>query len=293
MTEPINRRYNIPQILKTRDRLLATVEWDLHGAGTPEFILQLAKLWHPILAKYCSFELLKECLWCLHGQELSPELMRLTAWRLAGNLRSLQLRRPVHPWQRQPADEWVPVQIVSMIPRLSRKEIPGQWVELKVLAGSPAGLSIERFWSNRVIALLARRLGFTAPWGSHPYRHPWELVSFRFRVLISPEFTVEGKPGFREIEEKPPAGLMNHNRRLIKLRDPRHRDCPMDYKHPCHFCQIGYTNPLCPLSSHAESWLAGDCDECGKLGWFDRHRSSRLCVSCLTKAAYRRRSEKP
>jgi len=281
----VNVRYSIPQVLALRDKLATSLEFDLHSDGTPEFVNAVVEQWSKLLPRQIPLETLRESLWHWCNEELTAELVKSTAWRLAGNLRRLRSGVSVSPWCRQPYDEWVPVQVLKMQPRKSRGGKRGQYVTYQVLAGLAAGMKLSAVWSHSFLSVVAQRVGFSKPWGVYPFQHPWQLVSLRMRVLIARARSLQ-EPEFQQVEDEIAQSLLEYNRALLRARSPAHRQCPRNYTHPCYGCHIGYNNQLCPLSSHPENWLQGLCSNCHKLSWFDQERSSSLCVDCLERKAY-------
>jgi hypothetical protein len=284
--EADRRSYAIGKVLALRDRLIGLATWDLYGQVTSDYLTQAVHDFRQALPKGATVEAVHESLWHWLGRELTPELVRQTCWRLAGNLHQLKRGIPVHPWERQWRDEWVPVQFESARPWLSKAKKRGYCFQLVCLAGSPAGLTMPAYWTDGMVRIASRLLGFTPPWGPRPFRHGLELVNCRAQVLVESKLSL-GKPVFRQLDQATPSGLLKHNRKLWQARNPPTRACPKSYTHPCHVCEQGYRDSPCSLSAHATTYQLRPCKICRADGWFDLTRSEKACVDCLQRLTYR------
>lgn len=232
-------------------------------------------------------EVLLDSLLHLAGKKLTPAVLQQVAWQLAGNLPRLRAWHAVPPWNRQPVPEYVPLQIVTAkVAQL--KQRPAAEFELLVLAGTPAGLTITKLWSQRFCAAISQRLGFSKPWGSHRFHHVLELVNLRFYGLLTPELCGL-RPDFAEIwytadnRHVYPSSVLTHNRSFIRLRgrDPKHFVCPRNYPRtqPCHLCPIGQDE--CLAAVHDATYVQKRCGQCRRMSWFDpAHPRRTICVNC-------------
>jgi hypothetical protein len=224
------------------------------------------------------------------GDVLDGALGTQLAWRLAGNLAALKAGVPVGPWTCQRQLEWVPVQVLSGRPEVTRFGKAGYRYRLRYLAGTPAGKDGAIFWSHRQLAYLATdQLGFTGPKAKkqRPYLHPAQLVRLRFYALLEPELSLEA-PAFRQV--RVPAGLLAHNTAILDIR-ARLAPCPRRYPHPCHNCAIGYLEPKpgCPAACHPRQWAAGACPACGRADApIDPDLDAARCVVCARRDATRK-----
>ena len=212
----------------------------------------------------------------LLGEELTPALLGETAWRLAGNTHTLRRHVAVHPWRRQEEPEWAPVQFLGA----KRQHSPGRpariLYDLRVLAGSPCPMIIQRAWKPEVLRFLARRFGFSDASGSRPYRNYREFVQLRCVVMFEPRMS-QGKPGFYHLEVEP--ADLKHNRRILALRNRQGFRCPENYLHHCHLCEIGYEH--CPAGTHLRTYYEDLCPKCKKTAPFDPARVGLdICVNC-------------
>jgi len=184
------------------------------------------------------------------GQHMTPELIRETAWRLAGNLEQLQAGLPVLPWTHQRVPEWVPVRILSFTYHETESGRIGGLLRFRVLEGTPCPLIVQDFWSRELSSVVSRRIGFSAAWGKFPFRHPAELVQLRLLVLIDPSLCRMERPGFREIAC--PASLITGNRDVLRKRI-REDPCPRGFTFYCYTCPVGYDQ--CPAGCHPETFV--------------------------------------
>lgn len=217
----------------------------------------------------------------LTGQAITQQRLRETAWRLAGNLPKLQAGSPVMPWTRQQVFEWVPLQIISSKLWVSRRGKRGGMFQMRILAGSPCPLIVEKFWSREFCGMAARRMGFTKLRGKYPWQHISQLVGMRFLGRISPERSRE-QPDFDEIAEGK-GGLLTYNRKLIRARAPINRVCPRDFptSQACHLCPIGMSE--CDLATHLRTYVYRHCRSCKQDAWIDPSTGEQVCLSCQYK----------
>lgn len=280
--------YPLARIFGYRDKLLNSAKvrrclgQTLRGEDFSEFVTQI----HRLLPKGIPKDLVFDSLQYLAGTRLSERELEDLSWRLAGNLRRLRNLRPVQPWFTQAQQEWVPVQVLSGQPyRTKRYGKPGMIFQLQILAGSPCPLTIDHFWSRGFCRLIASRIGFSAPWGDYPFLSEYQLVSTRLYVLVDPEKSVGGKPGFNQVKETQPGGILSWNKELLKLRARRGGfTCPQNYPaaHRCFQCHVGMDQ--CPAATHEETFVRKPCRKCQRSNWHDT-ADDRICVDCNAREA--------
>lgn len=237
------------------------------------------------LPAYVSRDVLVESVRYLAGTVLTEvEAIRL-AWRLAGNLPRLRQGLPVHPWIVQQQDEWVPLQILRCVSTKNPRGQIGYDFTFRILAGTPAPLKITQFWSRRVAKYVARQIGFSAPWGTYPYRFARDMVGLRLLGHVEAQLS-RTVPVFRDIAGT--NSLIQWNRRqVLKLRLRVGQSCPERFTHACARCPIGYRQ--CPAGTHAETYEIGRCSRCNNDdALFDPEDTLPDCVSCNTRHRMRR-----
>jgi len=274
-------RYNIPAILRLRDKLYDTlnefVAAELIGETFARFVNSAVE----VLPKNIPHETVFTSLLSLTGSEVTLTLAMEVAWRLAGNLRKLKAGIAVPQWTRQTATEWVPVQILEMVPGENYRKERGYHAHMRVLAGSPCPMRISKFWSQRYCSWMARNFGFSRPHRKTKglciaYHHGSEFTNLRLMVLLDPQLTKDGKPGFDTTSIT--SGMKNWNSTIMKARAHVSPPCPEKYEHPCHMCYIGYDR--CLAGTHPRTWEARYCTGCNQDAWFDPKADTPVCITC-------------
>lgn len=242
-------RYDLGKVNRMRDEMFETVFGDYLGAR-PEGE-DFTDLVHA-LAKYLNISttVAFESVRTLAGRQIDKRVAGETAWRLAGNLQRLRAGIAVPPWVYQCEREVVPVQAMSCeFQQTKRGRIMGAF-RLRVMAGTPAPMVLASWWSRSFCHMLARRLGYTSYRGQFPFSHSTEIVNMRMLLLLDPQETYDGKPGFKDVRCSP--SLKRWNRVIIEKRFRRQGkqqwECPYRFDHHCFECRIGYTD--CPAATH-------------------------------------------
>lgn len=250
-------------------------------------IRELAKAIHQRLPKKKILEdVVYESLTTLAARRFSAAVLDGVAWRIAGNLPRLESFHPATPWNRQPQDEYVPVQ-VSRVARSYRFRKPLAVLTLKILAGTPAGLQMTKQWSPALCRALAYRLGYERARHATPFRDTRELVGFRFYALLQPDLCRNG-PDFESLwltedgRRVHPGSCYSFNRDVIRTRS-RSDDftCPQNYDPvdvPCYRCWIG--RDRCLAAVHDKTFEKRRCDACEKEALFDPALVSAVCIDC-------------
>ena len=181
----------------------------------------------------------------LAGTQMTLTILRETAWRLAANVASLQQGIAVRPWDGRTNCGWLPVEVQQFMPTERRFGKQGGMIRMQVLAGPPAALCLNFWWSKGFMAMLARRIGFSAPWRKFPYSDPLQLVRLRFWVLLH---ATMGR-GVDQIAISP--SMTKWNRNLMRLRSHESTEteawnCPRGHTEVCWRCLVGQAN--CPLA---------------------------------------------
>jgi hypothetical protein len=216
----------------------------------------------------------------LLGKELTKRRLNAFALRIAANIKRLRQGEVVLPWTRQVEEEWAPVEILRCWPGRNRKGDLGNYFQFLVLAGTPVGFDLVRFWTQPQCNFIGMELGFSGK-KDRPLIHPAYLVRLRFSALFEPRLSLE-HPGFHKVRLT--AGLARYNEPFMRGRLYREPGCePRHYEHACHVCWLGYGN--CPLAVHPLDYEQKICDRCGDpRAWHDpADESLDVCISCAIK----------
>ena len=214
------------------------------------------------------------------GKELTTRRLDAFALRIAANVQRLRRGQIVLPWTTQAEEEWAPVEVVRCWPGRNRKNVIGSYFQFLVLAGSPAGFGLTKFWTAAQCNYIGIELGFSRR-RKRPLIHPAYLVRLRFSALFEPQLSLE-RPGFHRV--RPTSGLTRYNERIMRDRLHREPGCPpRGYEHACQVCWLGYCS--CPLAVHPLDYVQKICDQCANpKAWHDPADDDMdMCVGCATK----------
>jgi hypothetical protein len=289
--------YNLEAIQKLRRRLLEALTLEFAGCTFT------GQAFDNLLSVLCEklpdvrYAVLRESTRHLVGVIATDALLNSLAWRLAGNIRILRAGRPVQPWLRQTSPEWVPFQIVAVRRNRINLWVKGTNVErwggdvcLRILAGSPAGMELDRFWTNAYVYTLRQEFGFdrfdrqrfthvVAKKPSYPFSDITELTRLRAYATVMP---CDGSAGLVLDRIRSSGTTKAWNKRLLKMRSRIDFPCPLSYPLelvPCHKCEKGYDQ--CPAGCHPVSYTARVCPECQQESWFEP--LAELCIRCSRK----------
>lgn len=250
-----------------------------------ETVRELCQAIQACLPKAVRFDVLETSLLQLLGVNLTPAQWRDVSTRLAGNVGRLAAGEPVGPWMSQDVLEWALLEITQVTRVKSTRKGRACRLAFRVLTGSATGLDVDRIFSYRHLAFLARQAGFTGRRGKRPWlSQPAELVRLRLWGGLDPLLTRDGRPGFHHI--RLPAGLVKQNVQLLKMRLlPRNPPCPRNYRWACHACVIGYDQ--CVAGTHPTTYRQQICAECKQEQLHDPSRPGR-CLTCWKRRAAQR-----
>lgn len=228
----------------------------------------------------------------LAGEPLTKQIIGRLAYRLAGNLPRLVRGLPVIPWTFQQYVEWCPAQIVAMRLHKSATGKLGYILSFRLLAGTAAGLIVQRFWSKKFCYVVAPSLGFSKKrrradqigYLPRTMHHVKELVTLQALVRLDPTLC-KGEPLFEKISV--PANLLKWNKEQMKHRDRMDKgyDCPKGYtlsQVMCHQCPVGFTT--CRAACHRTQYVFQLCTECGRRAAFDKELTAEMCLDCFEMA---------
>lgn len=273
--------FNLSDIERRRNQIANALEERVGQAINAD---ELASVVRGRLPAGVRYDTVFESVRYLAGRTLTAdEALRLSA-RLAGNLKRLKEGKATPPWSAQHEDEWVPMQVLRMVKRRNNKDRLGYDATLRVLAGTPCPMKISAFWSGGALRLIASDVGFSRPWGKYPFKGSAALVGLRLLGRIEASRS-QGRPFFHEV--KCPQSMVNWNREnVLKLRLRVGQRCPLNYRHECWQCAIGYEQ--CQAATHYRTYQVGNCVQCGNAqAAFDPEDPSPHCVSCTAVARQR------
>lgn len=211
-----------------------------------------------------------------------PELERL-GWRLAAGAAAMAVGGEVRPVATVDAWQWCPFQVTRVLRRSDRGKSEFV-VRIRYLAGTVAAEAVDLRWSSARVRMLAWEFGFAR--GSDDRRGrraldaPEQLVLLRAYGLLpakAQEFVPVEVKAFR---------LAAWNRAVLAKR---YREggfqCPAGRPRafPCHRCPVGYVS--CPAATHRETYVTGDCPQCGAAGVAVDPEPPSACAGCRRKAA--------
>jgi hypothetical protein len=277
------------QALARRDKIIQAIAETYptgavcQGAAFRELVdLILAQL-----PKGIPLDVLTDSVRNLAGTPLTDDIVRATAWRLAGNVDYLKNRSVVPPWSRQSFRESVPAQILQLTKAMTGRGKHGYQVALSVLGGTPCPATILQFWSNTFCNYLAKVVFGFAKWSPRPgsglhynvYSHPLELVTLRCRVIIDPQHCRGGQPGFEKIQP----GFSEWNRQQMRrrVRDTPEYICPAGHPMdvPCFTCARGWMS--CRAACHKFDYELRSCPQCKQPSVpFDPWLGGKVCLRC-------------
>jgi hypothetical protein len=157
----------------------------------------------------------------------------------------------------------------------------GYHATCRVLAGSPATMKIDHFWSLRAVSMVGRTLGFSQSWGKYPFKGARNMTNLRFIGLVESERS-RGRPKFWQMDC--PGSMVKWNRdNVLKLRlRADGQKCPNGYTHDCTNCAIGYDQ--CTAGTHLRTYTLGHCGKCQTPdSVFDPEDPLPHCVPCMRK----------
>lgn len=288
----VSYRYNLDRVLALRKTLREAVGHEFLGkTPTGDKFTRLVELVLTMLPPAVQFDTVADSLRHLAGTRVDDKLLDATCWRVAGNVRRLAQRRAVPPWHAQRLPEWVPVHVLSCRRERTAKGVTGARLTFSILAGTPAGLRTEAFWSIKFCRYLSAGLGFSKfhprremPF---PYSQPEQFVGLRLYVRITPSHSGR-QPGFEGVGFAANTKAWNKVTLGCRFRTLDGFECKMKAAPaalPCHRCPVGFTT--CRAGTHRLDWETKPCPGCGRdEAYFDRDHTSETCIDCVVKAAY-------
>lgn len=270
--------YNLKQIQELRESIFRRVLFPrLCTVPTGPVFDSLVTDLHQELPGRIRRDVVYETTRQLLGHELTTELAKEFAARVAGNLHRLRANLPATPWVGQREDEWVPVQVVRVELGKRREQI-GHYISVVVLAGGCCPSRLTRFWRREMFGAMSARVGFTPRWGKLPFTAAEQFVSLRFMAKIEAARSAE-QPIFTEVGV--PASHKDWNLAVLKRRF-KIIPCPNGWTHVCHHCAVGLE--ACAAATHLKTYEMKFCHSCHENVPFDPESPSSYCVKCTERA---------
>lgn len=254
---------------------------------------RLVTLVQEVLPDGVPYATLEDSLSHLAGTYVTDRVLDAVCWRMAGNVKRLKQRKAVPPWHVQRVPEWVPVQVTACKRERTSKGKLGARFQFRVLAGTPAGLFMEKFWSLKFCRYIAVDCGFSKYRKSRrvipfPYTAPEQLVGLRLFARVMPKLS-DKEPGFDGIGFTATTTKFNKVTLGCRFRRNESFRCQLKMTHEqlqCHHCPVGFVK--CRAATHRHDWVQKACPECNDdEAYFDPERKSETCIDCTIKAAYK------
>lgn len=279
-------RFDLVRIETRRDRLVAALRPFLGDVPKQETLYDIAD----VLALTCHLErrstgLIETCR-TLPNAPLSERSLFYFASRLAARHEDLVAGRPVRPWVCQSEPEWIAFEILEGEHGRDKKDQLGTAYWLQSLTGSVCPRVIQKFWTRKQCAYLARLLGFTHRNGHYPFQDAMQMVRLRFAGLVEPARSKDG-PDFFQVAT--PGSFLAWNREILNARLRHDPACPNGYRHACHNCPVGYD--ACMAGTHPASFVLDWCGGCNEESCFDPAVDSDRCVTCRRAKKMRKKNE--
>jgi hypothetical protein len=261
--------------IKYRDalfqRLSPYVNTTLTGVTLKDFFDDVMQVLPARVGKDAVFETVRS----MAGVHFDIKTARTFAWRTGGNIDRLIRNKPVAPWTRQIADEWVPIQIINVEHMHGNEKFFGGYLlTCAVMAGSPCAIRFTQLTSKNACRAIALASGFTGRRGDYPFAYPEYLTQIIFYGLISAQKS-EQKPHFTEVRKS--SSAIKYNRTFLDVRY-RKQPCPRDLPHECRSCIFGSLD--CFAAPRAVSMVKKACERCLQETYFETKRIGLTCTAC-------------
>jgi len=282
----------VETVFELRQKLKEAVGVEfLNTTPAADTFKRLVALVMELLPKGIEYKVLEDTLRHLAGMRLDERILDSMCWRVAGNVKRLKQRKVVPPWHIQKLPEWVPVQTTACRRERSSRGKFGARFQFRILAGTPAGLLAEKFWTTKFCRFISENLGF----GKHNYNRPTpksysvpeQFVGLRLYVCVTPKLSGK-EPGFDGIGF--PGSCVTWNKVTINCRARTQPGFTCLLKQTamtlaCHTCPIGFLR--CRAATHRQDWVKQYCSDCSREAYFNPEVQSDVCVDCTSRAAYR------
>lgn len=242
---------------------------------TLDWLLDHTKLLQQVFKK-ADPKALTEVLRTAFSGPVGPDAKERLAYFLAANEANLNRGLVTLPGYSPPKDrqQWCHWQLLD----LSFPDDKGKIrAVLRCLSGYPALETLEEVWTEGRCRVLGRIAGFTAPWGSFPYRRREEMLGFLFVADTNREHKF-GRSTFKMEGIKCNSASLNYNRQLLRVRRRDKLDCLRGFDFDCQSCTLGLGD--CPAAVRPRTLEPRTCDVCGFEFWVDPKTGFRCGERC-------------
>jgi hypothetical protein len=236
MTDKITLPYSVAAVLKEQKKLINASPCKRY-LGYPLTDQNIS-----MLAAYLQFKCNRPdvprefFLWSLDSfrhrsiaeEELQQLLCRLVAVLALDDLPLL----PVTPWLLQEKDEWIPFEVLKVVP----KERAIYLFTCKALGSRMVGHTFDYKVSTKMAFRMASRAGFNQRDEMKRMMDPLQFTDLRLVLHIAKNST-PGRVKVLDCGEHP--ATVEYNRRVNKQRDPEFRKCLHQQRTTCFRCGIG------------------------------------------------------
>ena len=183
------------------------------------------------------------------GDKLSARTVLLLSAQLAARYEGLQ-EGPLGKFMvANVVEEWVPLEILSLMPTIWRETKPGIQLQLECLAGTPAGSVFDRKLPLAWLSYLAYRIGFSRRM-IYDDTQPQLFAGLRFFGLM---VKLEDRQELDFTDFAVSSAMKKYNQGILKLRLRFELDgdieCPFMLEHECRDCSK--TADECPAANRA------------------------------------------
>jgi hypothetical protein len=148
---------------------------------------------------------------------------------------------PAVPWIQQLADEWVPIEVESVVKKQGNEQI---WLfKCCALGGRMADVRFDCSVSLKRAFRFAKMSGFNQRSEWKRLHDPRQFVRLRLLLNVLKGSTFSSVR-IGDCGEHPP--IVTYNRKLNRLRDPELRVCCYRMRVPCFRCGVG--TDQCPVA---------------------------------------------
>lgn len=271
---------NLSQIQKRVDRALARMRTHYDTEPRGEHFEAFVQALFSVFPATIRYDVFFASIMDLVGKRMTRDLIRETAWRLAGNINRLKQGKPAPPFLQQTELEWCLVTLVRGNIGHGYDGKLGFFYDYRIMSGQATGKRFTLFWSLKYARFVSRSLGFRRTrQGYLRMTDGADLVRMRLYLLFDPKLSREDRPGSYHFYVS--SACKKYNQKILKQRF-RIIPCPLRYtlsEQACHNCPQGYDQ--CNAGCHPATYVTKACPRCDNTeAWFDPLGRNVICVEC-------------